>query len=551
MIPNSFPPPADGAGPPKGSLEDLFHHYLADAEVVPRPLVWEQLDNALLVRQNETYRRRLAATRWVAAASLLLATLAGAGWWARQGPPAPIVAVRTAGPADVVRTSAGAPTNADVVPEGSARRGNAGLASNSRATASSTTTGGAAAEATSAVGYLDNGLTRLASAKGIKSAVQRAGGQEAAATAPGSLAATQAVASQLGSASPRQPGRTVAFNAGPWRGNAARATSLRAPSGVFYSADAQAAAATLGSNSLNQMKELWGLLALRPAALAGAPLKHPLPTSLAAVAVVPNVAATPLRRWQFGASYGAGVFQPNVDFSQGSVSTAPTLAYTNSPGVRANILSPTNRSAVEYRKHLRGGLDQRLSLRATRLLGGRWALSTGLEAGQHEAQSATSTGFVGEQLPNYYVAAAPIITAARPTTLRTSTFRYQTVGVPVELRYANPVKRGWSPYGRVGAVVSALLKVRSEVDGEPEATKTYSLTAAGSPYRRLLANLRGGAGMQFRSAAGRWTLAAGPTAELGVLSLNAQPVQDFIHQLRPYSVGLEASIDFGGTVKLP
>ena len=70
---------------PTGSLEDLFRHHLdEEATVPPRPMLWDQIDNSLLIRQNETYRRRLAATRWVAAASLLLATLAGTGWWASR-----------------------------------------------------------------------------------------------------------------------------------------------------------------------------------------------------------------------------------------------------------------------------------------------------------------------------------------------------------------------------------------------------------------------------------------------------------------------------------
>ncbi|WP_460504252.1 hypothetical protein, partial [Hymenobacter agri] len=61
-----------------GSLEELFRHHLGEeAAVPPRPMLWDQIDNSLLIRQNEQYRRRLVATRWVAAASLLLASLAG------------------------------------------------------------------------------------------------------------------------------------------------------------------------------------------------------------------------------------------------------------------------------------------------------------------------------------------------------------------------------------------------------------------------------------------------------------------------------------------
>lgn len=291
------------------------------------------------------------------------------------------------------------------------------------------------------------------------------------------------------------------------------------------------------------------VLAQRKAALAAA-LPAALPARLAAVAVAPNVAAVPLRRWQFGVSVASGVFSPNADFSQEGGAT-PTAGIPYSVAASTNSVALANRSAAEYRQYLHGGLDQRVAVRATRLLGGRWALRTGLELGQHEAQSATSTRFVGEQLPTYYAYNTAASVAAQAPTLRTTSFRYRTVGVPVAVHYANPAKRGWSGYGHLGAVVGALLSVRSEVAGEPDAAQDYPLAAAGSPYRRLLTTLRGGAGVQYRAGAGRWAVSAGPTAEIGVLSLNAQPVQDFVNQRRPYSVGLEAAVDFGGTVKMP
>ncbi len=553
MIPDKFSPPAHDDGPPQGSLEDLFRHHLAEAKVVPRPLVWEQLDNALLVRQNEAYRRRLVATRWVAAASLLLATLAGADWWARHSAPtAPAVALGR--PASTARTDGARRTNgADA--RSPAQPGAVGQAGNGPHPASM------GRPAAPAAGN-QNTAPLLAAAETEASAGPGGFGAPTAAPASALLAA----AAQADAPGALPPGATN-FHGGPWRGAGALASNLaawRSSARTYaYSKGAYAyndnyndniitnstAPVAASAGALGAPSEAWGRLALRPTALAGSPPARPLPASLAAVAAVPSAAAAPLRRWQFGASYAAGAFHPNADFAQESgpvLTAAPHYYYSNYPGAYPpsgpSSLALANRSAAEYRENLRGGLDQRLSLRATRLLGGRWALSTGLELGQHEAQSATSSGFVGEQLA-VYLPPAPA--------LRTTSFRYRTAGVPVELRRANPVKRGWSPYGRVGAVVSALLSVRSEVEGAPEATKTYSLAAAGSPYRRLLTTLRGGAGVQYRSEAGRWTLSAGPTAELGVLSLNARPAQDFVHQHRPYSVGLEASVDFGGTVRMP
>jgi len=41
----------------------------------------------------------------------------------------------------------------------------------------------------------------------------------------------------------------------------------------------------------------------------------------------------------------------------------------------------------------------------------------------------------------------------------------------------------------------------------------------------------------------------GPTAEAGVQSLNTETDRSFLQQQRPYSVGLEAGFEFGGSLK--
>ncbi|MFD1468056.1 hypothetical protein ACFQ48_07450 [Hymenobacter caeli] len=575
MIPNNFTPPPPDAEPPKGSLEELFRHHLADAKATPRPLVWEQLDNALLVRQNETYRRRLVATRWVAAASLLVASFAGADWWARHALPAPAATVATspAGangrpgrtPADAAVATGLPPATAPdrtapraAVGGGLALSGPAGSVAAGSVAAGSVAAGSVAAGSD---GPKDAVTLRASADDGTRSPGRPGFVPSVAATRPAGSVSSQASSLRANeAAAPGQLTSMAGSNSAAQASNQASRGSAAAGAAGAYSSGAYAAPTAYASagNALTDgpiavaraeasgaagPRGAWVSLALRPAALAPAAPGPALPARLAAAAAVPNVAALPLRRWQFGASYAAGVFHPNADFSQDAAPTATAYAYSPA-ALRTSSQTLNNRAAAEYRANLRGGLDQRVSLRATRLLGGHWALSTGLELGQHEAQSATTTSFVGEQLADYAFAATP------PATLRTTSFRYRTAGVPVAVHYANPVKRGWSAYGRLGAAVSALFNVRSEVAGEPEATKTYSLTT-GSPYRRLLTTLRGGAGAQYRPATGRCTLSVGPTAELGVLSLNAQPMQDFVRQSRPYSFGLEATVDFGGTVKMP
>jgi hypothetical protein len=270
-----------------------------------------------------------------------------------------------------------------------------------------------------------------------------------------------------------------------------------------------------------------------------------LPTELA-MQNLPTPAPALLRSWRYGAEYTIGAFQPNIDFNRSATT------YNTALGI--NTVSLTRAAAAEYRANLRPGLSQRIGLRATRWLGGHWSLSTGIEMAQQEAYSATSAAFTGEQLadinsfsavPSTGASTAPNMAAA-PRSLQESSFRYRSAGVPIELQYDNQAKSGLSFYGRLGVIVSALLNVRSEVAGNSEATRTYSLTSASTPYRRLTALLRGSAGVRYRPAGRTWGLNVGPTAEAGVQSMNAETDRGFWQQSRPYSVGIEAGIEFGG-----
>jgi hypothetical protein len=243
--------------------------------------------------------------------------------------------------------------------------------------------------------------------------------------------------------------------------------------------------------------------------------------------------ATDAHKWHYGATYTVGAFNPNINFSRNGVAAE----YDYNPALGAESPALTEAAATQYREHLRSGLSQRLALLATRRLTGRWSLRTGAEFSQASAKSASSLSFVGEQIPD--------LGQSLTGNLRTTDFRYRLASIPVEVRYADPVKRGWSLYGRLGGVVSALLGVRSEVEGEPEATKTYSIASASGPYRRLLGSVRGGVGAQYRPGTGNWAFSLGPVGELGLVPLNAHPAQSYLAQSRPYSFGVEAGVEFG------
>lgn len=569
-----------------GSLEELFRHHLGEeAAVPPRPMLWDQIDNSLLIRQNEQYRRRLVATRWVAAASLLLASLAGTGWWAsRTGlVGGPELATAT-GPA-----TSEAQSNPDTSHTGFGPAGSAGSVDPAAATNGAVASTAARSAQQAATEYLNsneqlgtagrNGLGRSASsATGLASARQAAsysrglnnssetvpatysrlgrqgaaGSNAAAVSGVGREAATVAAAANEAPATsagtvamqnsqlPASAGtalNTANNTAGTVAlgGTAAAAgagTTLATGGAGTMAAAAPAAASVAAAPATTLGAEEAGLLASRTVALGS--VETPAATLPGTLAAGPEPAELALgtHRWQYGASYTASAFNPNINFSREGIE--PEFGYNP-------VLGPAELSeeaAKEYRQNLRPGLSQRLALTVARHLRGHWSVSTGVEFTKANARSASTVAFLGEQIAD---GGQTVGSGQR----RTTDFSYTMAGLPLELRYSNPAKRGWSLYGRLGGVVTALLGNRSEVAGRPEVTQTYSITSASTPYRRLTSSVRGAAGARFSPGAGHWALSMGPVAELGLVSLNAHPVQSYFAQSHPYSVGLEAAVEFG------
>jgi hypothetical protein len=547
----------DSQSPPKGSLEELFRHHLLESEaaaVPPRPLVWDQIDNSLLLAENEKYRRRLLVHRWGMAASLLLAALAGGGWWHSQLPASPDLAKAT---------GAGSRAHVEVAAAIAARQ--------PRATVGLNTTSDQAAQATATqVGQANPWLASTARTQHAALA-----GQDFAVTASDTharaLGATSTEAATLGhTAAPTSA--TYAYRATMASRRGARAAGTLASATSFPYSTTQPIGSTATSplaNFTNTAATLGraegtstDVAAATEASTAGASAASRLGEALldgrqAQLALGPAAGlpaaltprednfplATKLRRWRFGAEYAATAYNPNVDFAGTSASyanyptnsvAAPSFSLGNSIGNKS--------AAAEYRSNLRAGLGQRISLRATRWLGGHWSLSTGVEVAQQQATSATSVGFDGVRMDvsNAYS------TSVRP--LQSSSYRYRSAGVPVELRYDNPIKTGVSFYGRLGAIVSALLNVHTEIASNPETARSYSPFSGSTPYRRLTTLLRGGAGVRYRPAHKGWGMTVGPTVEAGVQSLNSDTDKNFLQQNRPYSFGLEAGFEFNSGV---
>lgn len=540
--PNHTPDPR-----PTGDLEHLFRQKFAEAEVTPRASLWEQLDHELLVQQNDTYRRRLLGYRWAAAASLLL--LAGGGTWLTLQPDAAGVAI--------------AP-----VPAATGLRGG-----NMVAGATGTTSG----RTYDASGYrLQPGLAEAA-ASGFRQSSELSGASSATGyTLAANAAEPRASQAVLAAADASRRSYTTntggpelhfGLHDGRYSGATSVGSSLMQEAGYTVLAGSTTGTALFPATGSTTESLLTSLSSFaghaangfgRPAGAAAAPV----PTVLLA-AVSPKTQSTSVaapddeqpvparrRRWKLSAGYAAAAFTPNINYSRAS----------SAAGIPANSVgfSPANASAQayemaasEYRSTLQSGLGQQVAVLASYAVNRHWAVETGLAAGQQEATSATSWAFLDGKSSMVAAVTAdrsPSGNALRPNadmSLRNVRYRYQTASVPVNVRYATNAKKGWALYAKVGAAVNVLLKSRTELEGIPEATTTYSLASNSSPYRKVLGSVQSGAGVRYQPANATWRLALGPKVEAGLNSLNDRSTESFARRSRPYSVGLEASVEFG------
>jgi Outer membrane protein beta-barrel domain len=536
--PNHTPDPR-----PTGDLENLFRQKFAEAEVSPRASLWEQLDHELLVQQNETYRRRLLGYRWAAAASLLL--LAGGGTWLGLQPNTAGVATAPVQPAASGATGRAAASSAGPL---------AGAASRTYVLAGRSKPGQVAASLASETAEAA-GADLLPTTAGAANAGLMA--TAPLGTGPMSYATTEAPAATSGSfrAGRTSNGRSLGLSGA--QSSISAPTSLGAsllPDGyALATAPVRLATSLWNAGSAGSVLAGSGAAAARPEVLASVPATPVLTAALPApVASSDEDQSRPAkaRRWKLNAGYAASTFNPNMDFARGSSAVA---SYSNAAPIR----SPDDAyevAAAEYRDKLQAGLGQQVSLLADYTLNDHWSVAAGVALAQQEATSATSWYFLDGKSATADFYEAPRGSSVRPNpvlTVRNVRYRYRTASLPLNVRYTTNAKQGWALYAKLGAAVNVLLKSRTELEGVPEATQRYTLASADSPYRKVLASLHGGTGVRFRPANATWSLALGPKVETGLNTLNARPTGSFTRRSRPYSVGLEASVEFGNAKAAP
>ncbi|WP_426493235.1 hypothetical protein [Hymenobacter sp. 102] len=516
---------------PTGDLEYLFQQKFAEAEVTPRASFWDQLDHELVVQQHEqvvqentAYRRRLVLHRWVAAACLLLAL--GFGSWA-------YLSTQPLGSA----------------PDFAAQLGAADAAGQLSATAATTTAPGTTDAASAAAGTsVTQELLALAGSSSSAPQVGNPGSRAVAGGYYGAYNAGQAIATQE---SRFGYGYTEASYAGSQYTNGSAGIRLTAAGTGTSALDPYALSeAGLLAPRAAYLRRLLGLG--RPDTLKPALQAVPQPAvteALAAAAPEQEQKETPKlwKRLRLGGGYAVGTFNPNINFSRtdGRVKADPV-----SNALRSYY---QEEAEDEYRRNLRSGLAQRVALTASFALNRHWTLTAAAEAAELRATSATTYGFidgkqVGPQAADIF--SRPAAYSPAPPQPRTTSYRYRTAAVPVGVRYGSN-KAGLSLYAKVGAAVSVLLSSRSELEGSPGATRSYTYKSAESPYRQVLVSGRSGAGVRYQPASANWSLNVGPTAEAYFTTLNANPNQRAINQSRPYSLGLEASVEFGAPKPMP
>jgi hypothetical protein len=250
-------------------------------------------------------------------------------------------------------------------------------------------------------------------------------------------------------------------------------------------------------------------------------------------------------KWRLSGAFAASAYNPNIDFGSGSTgisrsASGPSLS-NNGPSTADFYQSTYQSGATEYRDNLQAGPAQRIVLAAAYPVTNRLTLVTGIETAQQRASSKTSVAFNDNSSAFAARSASPQSYIGQ----RKTEFSYRTVGVPVAVRYGS-AKTGWSVYAKVGAAVNLLLKSRTEIADNASSTRAYTLASSDSPYRKVLASVRGGGGVRYQPTDAAWSLALGPVAEAGLNTLNQNPGGSFFKRSRPYSVGLEASVEFGG-----
>ncbi|MDF7813045.1 hypothetical protein [Hymenobacter sp. YC55] len=557
--PNTTPDPR-----PTGDLEHLFRQKFSEAEVTPRAGLWEQLDHELLVEQNNNYRRRLRVHRWVAAACLLFFLSMG-GWallhqW--QAPTSGLATGRAGSGINATSSngnqSALASTNTDP---------NTGSASaDPTATESASLLGDAtAASSTNELLAAENGNAATALAPGL--AANRYG-SSASYNPNGASQATG-----VGSSITATAMNTTNPGFGGSRSSASGASLMAAQFGNSYSGTENSMTMSGWNGITPRFAGLrGGWLGSRPDTLKPSLLAAPQPALGMLAAAQDETTPSPTKKWRrlrFGGGYGASAYNPNVDFSQSNGQAFASSADMVSTALRNYYQEDAE---AEYRRNLRAGVSQRVAFKAAYSVSKRLTVSSGVEAGQQTATSATSYDFLDGRLVSPPVANSLSNTAfysarnsAAPIYMRKTSYRYRTVAVPVEVRYGSQ-RTGTSLYAKVGAAVGLLLSTKSELEnysagnrapstfapaGSPSTTQRYSLSSSDSPYRKVQASVRGGAGVRYQPANATWNLVLGTTTEMGLTSLNTDPGQRGLSQRRPYSVGMEASVEFNSHKPTP
>ncbi|WP_167855121.1 outer membrane beta-barrel protein [Hymenobacter wooponensis] len=516
---------------PSGDLEHLFRQTFAEAEIQPRTNLWEQLDHELVVQQNDSYRRRLVVHRWVAAACLLLAL--GFGGWAA------LWQLNKGKAGQIASSDARSGNAASGLGTGASTEGRAAQAGPEGSTTELATTGAQPNAAGETSGLLATGplgqSEAYTSAAGAADNMYAAAGATAAAREQayqaghlGSYAATSYPKDYSRSGSAAEGGINYGFAS---QGQYGAATASDQLMGLSYLTSRLRSSLGLGLPDT-----------LKPSLLAQ---PAPAASQLAAVtAPEPEEREAPKlwHRLRVGGTYAASAYNPNINFSQAdSKLKADALTLALNSYYRED-------AETEYRRNLRAGLAQRVALTVDYAINKKWSVGSGVEVAEQRAKSATSYGFIdGKQVRSSdLVLFSSAMRAPTAQVARTTSYRYRSASVPVMVRYGSS-KPGASLYAKVGAAVNVLLNSHSELEGSPAVTRTYTLSSQDSPYRKVMTTVRGGAGVRYQPATAKWSMAVGPVAEAGLTTLNAHPNQATLHQSRPYSIGLEATVEFGTT----
>ncbi|PVY43970.1 outer membrane beta-barrel protein [Pontibacter virosus] len=554
----------------RNSLEDEFQRRLFDAEARPAPDLWARIDHDLTVQENKDYKKRALFYRQLAAACFVLFALTGA-----------LLAYNYS----------------DSMNQPGAQPGMAALPVTKQATAPVTVEEAMKAYATqqeesAAMAYSPKetaGTQRVARASGMR---QSKGPVAAASTAlnDGPQAGdyynvSPGYSPYLGYTP--MPGRSRGYVSGGFPGNGPASTqgNLFAP-GTRYTQIItwESITVTFGSNTPTT-KQQYPLgnrsLAAKPQSFAEMSEAHQASrqqaqqssetaqsTLAAQQSKTVEAAMKGDSRWSLNLAYVPAVFEQNIGLPDplampSSNNRNMFSIAASGPSVNASQESFQNISAAreEFEESTQPAYSYAVEAKAGFKLKEKFKLLTGI--GYSESRSRSKSNFIVRQFwvkprsneryelspSTFFVSSlndgfsSDSVSVARTGDSFNTEYQYRHLTVPVGLQYEHDLSKDWFVYAAAGVAANFLLESSVKTTNPEVQSVSYTASDNDSPFRQVQFSGNGSVGVGKRISP-NLTLALGPEVRNYFNTLVADPDKAAAPQGKPYTIGMNMSLNY-------